>query len=74
MNNVSRKPLDWHPYKTAGQPLNFSYNDIFIKVLAWTLLTITQSQKIDKYMYLAQIKKKKILFQPPSPFAAEAAF
>ena len=39
MNNISRKPLDWHPYKTARQSLNCSYKDIFIKVLTWTLLT-----------------------------------
>ncbi len=29
MNNVSRKSLDWHPYKTAVIP-DLPYNDMFI--------------------------------------------
>jgi hypothetical protein len=29
MNNVSRKSVDWHPYKTAGIP-GLPYNDMFI--------------------------------------------
>ncbi len=29
MNNVSRKSLDWHPYKTAGIP-DLPCNDMFI--------------------------------------------
>ncbi len=37
MNNISRKSLDWHPYKAAGIP-GLSYNDMFIKMLTWTLL------------------------------------
>ncbi len=39
MNNVSRKSLDWHPYKAAGIP-GLPYKDIFIiDVNIRTLLT-----------------------------------
>ncbi len=30
MNNVSRKSLDWNPYKAASIP-GLPYNDMFIK-------------------------------------------
>jgi hypothetical protein len=39
MNNVSRKSLDWHPYKAAGFP-GLPINDMFIKDVNMNIIRV----------------------------------